>query len=205
MSRFDKLNYYQFVRHRKYWLHSHSFHQDTDQADYVRIISDKIGISMQVAPDLSWGEAVEKAKVREIDVLPCVGMTEERKTFLSYSDPHQSFYRVVVTKEGSGIGNGLEDLQRVRVAVQENSSHHGFLRDNTEITPLLFETAEQAIIAVSEDRADVFVGNENMSGYTINKNGIVNLKMTRMAGAVGKNLYFAVRNDWPELLSIINM
>ncbi len=43
-----------------------------------------------------------------------------------------------------------------------------------------------------------------MTGYTINKNGIVNLKMTRIAGAVGKNLYFAVRNDWPELVTIIN-
>ncbi len=173
-------------------------------ADYVRIISDRTGISMKVAPDLSWGEVIEQAKVRQVDVLPCVGMTEERKEFLNYSNPHQSFYRVVVIKEGSGIGNALDDLQRVRVAVQENSSHHGFLRDNTKITPLLFETAEQAIMAVSKDRADVFVGNENMSGYTINKNGIVNLRMTKIAGAVEKNLYFAVRNDWPELLSIIN-
>jgi PAS domain S-box-containing protein len=173
-------------------------------ADYLNIISDRTGISMTMAPDLSWNEVVELAKVKKIDVLPCVGMTEERKEFLNYSDPHQSFYRVFVTKEGSSIGNGLDDLQGVRVAVQKNSSHHGFLQDNTDLKPLLFETAEQAIIAVSEGRADVFVGNENMSGYTINTKGIANLKMTRMAGAVGKNLYVAVRNDWPELVSIIN-
>ena len=173
-------------------------------ADYVKIISDRTGITMKVAPGLGWNEAVEQAKVRQIDVLPCVGMTDERKEFLNYSEPHQSFYRVVVTKDGSNIGNSLDDLKKSRVAVQRNSSHHGFLQDNTDITPLLFETAEQAIIAVSEDRADVFVGNENMSGYTINKGGIVNLKMTRLAGSVGKNLYFAIRNDWPELLSIIN-
>lgn len=43
-----------------------------------------------------------------------------------------------------------------------------------------------------------------MTGYMINRNGIVNLKMTRLDGAVGKNLYFAVRNDWPELVSIID-
>jgi len=43
-----------------------------------------------------------------------------------------------------------------------------------------------------------------MSGYTINKNGIVNLKMTRLANSVGKNLHFAIRNDWPELVSIVN-
>ena len=173
-------------------------------ADYVRIISERAGIVMDIVPDLTWNEAVEQAKIRKVDVLPCVGMTEKRKEFLTYSNPHQTFYRVFVTKEGSNIGNSLDDLKGRQVAVQKNSSHHGFLQDNTNIKPILFETAEQAIIAVSEGRSDVFIGNENMTGYTINKNGIVNLKMTRLANAIGKNLYFAVRNDWPELVAIIN-
>ena len=173
-------------------------------ADYVRIISERTGIVMDIAPDLTWNEAVEQAKIRKVDVLPCVGMTEKRKEFLTYSNPHQTFYRVFVTKEGSIIGNSLDDLKGRQVAVQKNSSHHGFLQDNTNIKPILFETAEQAIIAVSEGRSDVFIGNENMTGYTINKNGIVNLKMTRLANAIGKNLYFAVRSDWPELVTIIN-
>ncbi len=98
----------------------------------------------------------------------------------------------------------LPEAITCRIAVQKNSSHHGFLQENTGIKPILFNTAEKAINSVSEGRSDVFIGNENMTGYTINKNGIVNLKMTRIAGAVGKNLYFAVRNDWPELVTIIN-
>ncbi|MGI9537036.1 MAG: transporter substrate-binding domain-containing protein [Desulfocapsaceae bacterium] len=173
-------------------------------ADYVNLISDRTGIAMDIAPNLSWNKAVERAKIKKIDVLPCVGMTEKRKEFLTYSNPHQTFYRVFVTKEGSIIGNSVDDLEGLQVAVQKNSSHHGFLQDNTEIKPTLFDTAEEAINSVSEGRSDVFVGNENMTGYTINRKGIVNLKMTRIAGAEGKNLYFAVRNDWPELVSIIN-
>ncbi len=173
-------------------------------ADYVRIISARTGISMDIVPNLSWNEAVEQAKIRKIDVLPCVGMTEKRKEFLTYSNPHQSFYRVFVTKEGSNIGDSVDDLRGRKVSVQKNSSHHGFLQDNTDIKPILFETAEQAIASVSESKSDVFVGNENMSGYTINRKGIINLKMTRLADDVGKNLYFAVRNDWPELVTILN-
>jgi PAS domain S-box-containing protein len=173
-------------------------------ADYVRIVGERVGIAMDIAPGLTWNEAVEQARIRKIDVLPCVGMTEKRKEFFTYSDPHQTFYRVFVTKENSAIGNSVDDLKGRQVAVQKNSSHHGFLQDNTDIKPMLFETAEEAIVSVSEGRSDVFVGNENMTGYTINRKGIVNLKMTRLAGAEGKNLYFAVRNDWPELVSIIN-
>lgn len=173
-------------------------------ADYVQIVSERTGIAMDIAPNLSWNEAVEQAKIRKIDVLPCVGMTEKRKEFLTYSSPHQTFYRVLVTEESSSIGNSIAELQGHQVAVQRNSSHHGFLQDHTEIQPILFDTAEEAIISVSEGKSDVFVGNENMTGYTINRKGIVNLKMTRLAEAEGKNLYFAVRNDWPELVSIIN-
>lgn len=173
-------------------------------ADYVNLISERTGIAMDIAPNLSWNEAVERAKIKEIDVLPCVGMTEKRKEFLTYSTPHQTFYRVFVTQEGSAIGSSVDDLEGLKVAVQRNSSHHGFMQDNTSIKPILFDTAEQAIISVSEGRSDVFVGNENMTGYTINRKGIVNLKMTRLEGAEGRNLYFAVRNDWPELVSIIN-
>lgn len=173
-------------------------------ADYVNLISERTGIAMDIAPNLSWNEAVERAKIKKVDVLPCVGMTEKRKEFLTYSNPHQTFYRVFVTKEGSTIGNSLADLAGQKVTVQRNSSHHGFLQDNTDIQPILFDTAEEAIMSVSKGVNEVFVGNENMTGYTINRKGIVNLKMTRLAGAEGKNLYFAVRNDWPELVSIIN-
>ena len=173
-------------------------------ADFVELISERTGIRMDIAPNLSWNEAVEQAKIRKIDVLPCVGMTEKRKEFLTYSDPHQTFFRVFVTKEGSSIGNRVDDLQGHKVAVQKNSSHHGFLQDNTDIDPVLYDTAEEAIVSVAHGINDVFVGNENMTGYTINRKGIVSLKMTRLAEAEGKNLYFAVRNDWPELVTIIN-
>lgn len=98
-------------------------------ADYVRLISERIGISMNVAPNLTWNEAVEQAKLKKIDVLPCVGMTEKRKEFLTYSDPHQSFHRVFVTRENAGIGSSIADLTGHVVAVQKNSSHHGFLQD----------------------------------------------------------------------------
>src|SRR5210317_954163 len=104
-------------------------------ADYVRLVSERTGIAMDIAPNLSWNEAVEQAKIRKIDVLPCVGMTEKRKEFLTYSSPHQTFYRVLVTEESSSIGNSIAELQGHQVAVQRNSSHHGFLQDHTEIQP----------------------------------------------------------------------
>ena len=173
-------------------------------ADYLAVISNKTGISMNMHPEPNWAAVIEKTRAREIDVLPCVGMTEERKTFMNYSTPVQSFYRVVVTQKGADIGNKLDDMYRFRVAVQENSSHHGFLKDNSTIQPVLFDTVEQAIIALSNNEVDIVIGNENTSTYIINTNSIINLKMERLAGAKEKHLYIAMRKDWPVFQGIVN-
>jgi PAS domain S-box-containing protein len=159
---------------------------------------------MLVTPGLTWKEAVEKAKAREIDVLPCVGMTEERKKFFNYTQPYLAFYRVIITHRDGRTFDNLENLKGLRVAIQENSSHHGFLKDNSDLEPLLFSTAEETLLAVSEGRADAAIGNEAVTAYTINKNSIINLALTRIAGTEAKSLYLAVRNDWPELTSLLN-
>ncbi|MHC5034471.1 MAG: transporter substrate-binding domain-containing protein, partial [Planctomycetota bacterium] len=52
-------------------------------AEYVRLVGERLGIELQPVLGLTWTEAVEKAKRRELDVLPCVGFTEERQEFLT--------------------------------------------------------------------------------------------------------------------------
>jgi ABC-type amino acid transport substrate-binding protein len=172
--------------------------------EYVMLLQERLGIKMLVTRGLTWKEAVEKAKAREIDVLPCVGMTEERKEFFNYTQPYLSFFRVIITRRDAPAYDTLEALKTVKVGVQQNSSHHGYIQDHSDLEPILFDTFEKALLAVSNGNIDAAVGNEAVAAYTINKNNIINLTMTRLAGAEPKNLYLAVRNDWPELVSLLN-
>ena len=173
-------------------------------ADYIKILNQRIGLNMEVLPDLSWSEAVAKSKKREIDVLPCVGKTIERLSLLNFSIPYIKFQRVVITRTDYPFVAGLEDLHGAKVAVQANTSHEGFLHDYTDIKASSFATLEETLTAVSSGKADAMIGNIASASHWIRRLNLTNLKVAAPAQLKTLDLHFAVRKDWPELLSIIN-
>jgi len=173
-------------------------------ADYLRLISQRTGLRFTVAPGLTWSEAYEKAVEGELDALPCVSRTPERERYFLYTEPYYSFIRVMVMNDTTHGIDTFEDLTGKTVAVQSNSSHHSYLKDFPQIALSEYRTAEEALAAVAEGRETVFVGNFATSLYQIRTNGFTNLKYVKFDMETRQNLHFAVRRDWPELVSILN-
>lgn len=172
-------------------------------ADYLSIIQGLLGIEMRPVRGLSWHETVEQAKQGKIDLLPCVGITEERKKYFSYSDPYLSFPRVIITRNDSDISS-LADLKKKIVAVQINSSHHDFIKDYTDIKPALYATFQDAMVALSRSAVDAVIGNLGVAAYTIQSLNLANLKIGGYASEKINSLAFAVRKDWPLLVQLLN-
>ncbi len=173
-------------------------------SEYVNLLNQRLGLDMQMTRNLTWKAAVEKAKAKEIDVLPCIGITLERKRYFKFSQPYINFHRAIITRTDVPFLTGLSDIENMKVAVQQNSSHEGYLRDNTKIVPLLYETLREALLAVSNGQAQAFVGNIASSTYLIKKLNLTNLKIAAPVSRETQSLHFAVRDDWPELVSILN-
>ncbi len=172
-------------------------------SDYIRIINRRTGLNMKVTPALPWEEAVAAARRREIDVLPAVGITRERASFLLYSNPHSKFQRVIIVRTDKPFLTGIDDISGWKVAVQKDSSHHGYLAENTEIAPIPYDRLQDALVAVADGRADAFVGNVASATYWIRKLNLANLKVAASISEA-QGLHFGVRRDWPELVGIIN-
>lgn len=173
-------------------------------ADYIQLLNRRLGIDMEVVKGRSWAEAVNGVKEKRIDVLPAVGITEERKHFLNYSKPYIQFYRVIITRTDMPFLSGLDDIASMRVGVQKNSSHEGFLKDHTKIEAIPFDTLQESLQAVADGRIDAIVGNVASAAYWIRKMNLINLKVSAAASTDVQTLHFAVRNDWPELVTILN-
>jgi ABC-type amino acid transport substrate-binding protein/nitrogen-specific signal transduction histidine kinase/ActR/RegA family two-component response regulator len=173
-------------------------------SDYINILNTRLGLNMQVVPNLTWNEAVDKAKKLEIDVLPSVGDTEDRRSFLNFSIPYMNFHRVIITRTDTPFLAGLEDVRGLKVAVQANTSHTGYLKEHSDIEPQLYETLQEALVATSEGSADAFIGNIASATYWIRKQNLTNLKVAAPVSQELQGLHFAVRSDWPELVGIIN-
>ncbi len=172
-------------------------------ADYVRLISSRLGISLVPVTAPDWSRTIEWAKKRKIDALSCVGITGERKKFFEYSRPYLAFPRVIITRRESAT-RSLDDLGRKNVAVQINSSHHGFIKENTKIKPVLFGTFREAMIALSRGEMDAVIGNMAVSTRLIQDLALTNLKVAGYASDELFPLAFAVRKDWPVFVKLIN-
>ncbi|NJL59023.1 MAG: transporter substrate-binding domain-containing protein [Desulfobacteraceae bacterium] len=173
-------------------------------SDYVKIINDRTGLNMQAVDNLSWKKVIERIKNKEIDVLPCVGETEERKEYLNFSKPYAHYQRVIIMLSDAPFIAGIKDIQGKKVGVQAGSSHEGFLKEQTAITPITYPTLQEGLMALSGGQIEAFVANIASASYWIRKLNLTNLKVAAQASFEIFSLRFAVRKDFPELVSIIN-
>ena len=68
----------------------------------------------------------------------------------------------------------------------------------------LYNTVEEAIIALNNGVEDAFVGNLVTTLYLGKKAGYSQLKYADIPSQNEQSLYLAVRNDYPILVSILN-
>lgn len=171
-------------------------------ADYLQILKERTGLSFEVAPGLSWSQVIGKAQSREIDLLPCVGRTDEREQFLLYSDSYTNSQRVIITRKDTPFIGGISAIASWKVAVQADSSNEGFLKENTSIKPVRVASTQEGLKVLSGGTVEAFVCNIGSAAYWIRELKITNLKV---AAPVSEGmLHMAVRKDWPLLAGIIN-
>ena len=174
-------------------------------ADYIFIIMAQLGIKVEVIGNLPWPEVLKKARSGEVDLIPCIAKSSEREAFLNFSYPYLSFPLVIISRSDASFIGGLEDLHGKKVAVVKKELITDWLnRDKVNIVPYYVNSPLKGLEAVSFGWADARIDNLAAASYSIQKNGIANLKIAAPTTYGNYNLHMAVRKDWPELLSIIN-
>jgi PAS domain S-box-containing protein len=173
-------------------------------SDYVRILNEKLDVSMEPGRGLTWPEVMAKTRAGEIDVLSCVAKTPERSEFLLFTEPYMSFPTVILTREDNPFVNGVQDFENGKVALIKGYATQDLLkRDYPDRDFYLADDIEAALRAVSKGKVDAFVGNLASITYTTQRLGLTNLKVAATT-PYKYELGFAVRKDWPELVRILN-
>lgn len=173
-------------------------------SDYLRILSQRLGLNLEVVPGLSWQQVTAMAEQGKIDVLPAIGFTSERARFLTYTVPYVGFYRMIFCRTDTPFIAGPADLGNFKVAVQANSSHAGWIHDNTDLSPQLYNSLEETIRAVAEGKADVLIGNLATTTHVIRELNITNIRAAAPVSPERQLLHMGVRKDWPILMGILN-
>ena len=174
-------------------------------SDYVRLIGERLGIAMEVVPDLSWEQVINRMKERTIDVLPATAKTPGREPYMNFSRPYMAFPVVIVTRDDYSFVSGLDDLNGRKVALMKGYAvTRRIEKENSEILRHLFDLPLRALRAVAVGEADATVLNLAVANYLIKKYNLANLIVAAPAEIDLPGLSFAVRKDWPELVGILD-
>ncbi len=170
--------------------------------DYLRLIEARTGIAFQATPlDLAELDADMGVK---IDFFPGLESALRRRrmafTKTLFSDPW-----VLVNQKDAPLITGVRDLEGKTVSLVDGIYiHERLAADYPGIRIRPAKDHPRALASVMTGQADAYIGPLSVAGYLMLHNRLTHLKIAAPSGYPPAEVKFGVRNDWPELVGILD-
>jgi PAS domain S-box-containing protein len=171
---------------------------------YVDLVSKRLGIEMIPEYDISWSQALEKVKKKEIDFLPAVAKTPEREKYLNFTKPYILHPIAISTRNDFKAVRDLSDMVGSRVGVVKDYMTEGLLAEHhPDVKMVAYNSLIDGLQALNEKQIDAFVDNLLAITWEIDHSNFENLKIAATT-KYHFELAMGVRKDWPEFIPILD-
>jgi PAS domain S-box-containing protein len=175
--------------------------------DLVRLVAERAGLEVEFVNGLTWAELVDLFRRGEIDVLPAVYESEERKEYALFTPSYFSQPSVMVVREDDDTIGALEDLRGRKVAAIRGFMISDTLRDQFPwIIQVPVDSVVEGMNAVSTGDADAFIDSIGVvshishQAYIPNITVLTNVPLEQLANP---DLHMGVPNDQEILAGIL--
>ncbi|MCG7874540.1 MAG: transporter substrate-binding domain-containing protein [Candidatus Thiodiazotropha lotti] len=173
-------------------------------SDYVSYFSRVLNLQTEVKKDLTWQEVMDAARNHQLDLLPALVDTPERREFLNFTQPYLDFPFVIFVGDKQPFVNGLEDFIGRKIGVVKGYVAEEYLKqDYPGIELILVPSALDGLKRLALSEIDGYVGNLTVGSHLIRKNGLTNIKVGAPT-PYHYQLSVGVRKDWPILVEILD-
>lgn len=174
-------------------------------ADLINLLAQRLHIQFQLQPYANWTETLTKLKHHDIDLVASIIKNKQREQYLSFSDPYITPSIVIYRRKNSPPIHTIDDLNLQTISVENNYYVSERLKqDYPQIRLFEVDTTAEALKALSHGRVDAYIGVQGPANAIIEQNALTNIRIVGDAGLGKAELRFAVRNDWPVFVSILN-
>lgn len=173
-------------------------------ADYVNLLQQKLDIQIEIVQLDDWDAVLRQVQSRDIDLLGAAAPSPQRREYLAFTELMVQFPGVIIVPADVTGTLALTDIKGLRVATVSGYIWQDRLeRQYPDIRLDLVPDVETGLRKLSFGLVDAMVANLATASYHIERQGIGNL---RVAGETPymADLAIGVRNDWPELVGILN-
>jgi len=172
--------------------------------EYLKVITEKTGLSFKYVPSSSWPEVIEKFKNKEIDIVPGIGESDYETQLGLTSDVYANFPFVLITKINHSYIENISELEGQTIAVPKYWTSYNYLKEQQPNIKIL-ETNNlfEALNSVRDGKADAFMGHMAIGMHYV---GTYYAKTLHIAGKVEYNFNHKIllQKENKRLLNIIN-
>jgi len=171
--------------------------------EHLKLISQYTGLKYRVIAD-EWQQNLDKIKSNEIHILGSVFKTEERKSYLDFSNPYFESLDYFFIRENLNVSS-FADLDGKRVAMFIDDAHRDTIKQYfPNIIIIDVKTFDAAIDAVLDNKADMLFDTYSALSYSLAAKNIVSIIPFKSTSHLGKKpIHIVVNKANPELASII--
>lgn len=157
----------------------------------------------------SFEETLKQLKNKDkIDMLLTVNPTKEREKNALFSDVYLDVPFVIFTRNEHKFITNISDLDGQTVAVEDGYIVHNILKEQYPNIKLISvfgkNQTQEALKLLATGKVEAYIGNLTVGSYTAKYFGYNNIKVAAPTPFENNKNTFGVRDDWPQLKSIIN-
>ena len=171
-------------------------------SDYLNYISNIINIPIQLIPSKSFDQSLYYAQEKKCDVLPLTAITIERLNYLNFTKPYLHIPIVIATNEKTNYIEDIDSIKNQYFGIVKGYATAEILRKkHPHLKIKEYSSIKEGLKAVKKKEIYGFIDTALTISTAFSKYQMHNLKI---AGELKRtyDLSMAIRNDYPELLSI---
>ncbi|WP_198401110.1 transporter substrate-binding domain-containing protein [Thiomicrospira microaerophila] len=172
-------------------------------ADFIELISQKIGKPFRLIPTTSWQQSLEYAKQGRCETLSFLNQTPQRDTYLDFTSILYDEGEVIIAKENASFLRGYESLKGKKVGVIKGHNTDEYIQQNHPSIEIVYvQNYEDGIRRVSDGEIFATITAHLGAAHNISKLKLSNIKI---AGETHQRnaLKMGVVKDEPHLASIL--
>ena len=171
--------------------------------DFIELLNEMLDGRIEVVPG-PFVRLLEEAKSGQLDALMDITPRPEREEFFRFTKPYASIPHAIVARKGGEYYDSFESLRKHTVAVEAGFFVGGFIRSNYPAIRLVeYPSTREALLAVSAEQADAYVGNRAGATWVIGRELLSNLQVQGTVQETASVNSIGVRRDLPELAGIL--
>lgn len=174
-------------------------------ADLVQTVAKRVGLRIELYPVKDWDESLAASKNKRCQIMSFLNQTPARDAWLNFTAPIFFDPNVIITREEHGFVTDVQGLQNETVALPRGTMvEERVRRDFPNLKVVLTGSEPEAMVLVSERKADLTIRSLIVAANAIKKEGLFNLKISGQIPEYTNQLRIGVLKDEPLLRSILD-